>query len=294
MEAPRAAERLAPAKINLFLHVGPRAADGYHPICSLMAFADFGDRVRLAPSADMTFDIAGPFAGELDARAGNLVVRARDRLLEVIGGTPRPFRLSLDKQLPIAAGLGGGSADAAATLNLLADAMDAATSSRADLEIIARELGADVAACLTSCSVIAEGRGDRLTPAPPMPPLDVVLINPGAPSSTPAVYRAFDDAGRGATAERPDPLPAFRSTREVAAFLRTCRNDLEAPAIAMQPLIGEVLAALRAEPETLLAAMSGSGATSFSLCADGQAAHRLAGRLARTHPAWWVRACRLG
>lgn len=291
MEALRAAGRLAPAKINLFLHVGPRAADGYHPICSLMVFADFGDRLSIAPSGTMRFDIRGPFADGLDARAGNLVVRARDRLLAMLGGSPPPFRLTLDKQLPIAAGLGGGSADAAATLRLLADALAGDAPSRPDLECVARELGADVAACLASRPAIAEGRGDRLTPAPRLPALDAVLINPGAPSPTPAVYGAFDEAGGGAVADRPDMPGAFRSAGEAAAFLRTCRNDLEAPAIALQPLIGEVLAALRAEPETLVARMSGSGATAFSLCADRGAARRLADRLGRAHSPWWVRAC---
>src|SRR5665213_3035985 len=116
-------ERLAPAKVNLFLHVGPLGDSGYHPICSLMVFADIGDRLKLAPSKEMAFDIAGPFAGELDVGEDNLVLRARDRLLAAVGAVPAAFRLTLDKQLPVAAGLGGGSADAAATLNLVAEAL---------------------------------------------------------------------------------------------------------------------------------------------------------------------------
>lgn len=290
-------ERLAPAKVNLFLHVGPLGADGYHPICSLMVFADIGDRVRLSPAAAMAFEAVGPFAGALGAGADNLVPRARDRLLAELEVPAAPFRLTLDKRLPIAAGLGGGSADAAATLNLIAASLAASGADRpgeARLEDMARELGADVAACLGSRSVIAEGRGDRLTPAPPMPPLDAVLANPGAASSTEAVYRAFDAAPGPPRADRPGLPRAFQSALEVIDFARGRRNDLEAPALALQPLIGEALAALRAEPETRLARMSGSGATCFALCENSHDARRVADRLAATHPGWWVRACRLG
>ncbi len=290
-------ERLAPAKVNLFLHVGPLGADGYHPICSLMVFADIGDQVRLAPAASMAFEARGLFSEALGVGGDNLVPRARDRLLAEFKVAPAPFRLTLDKRLPIAAGLGGGSADAAATLNLITDFL---TASGADppgetrLEDIARELGADVAACLRSRCVIARGRGDRLAPAPPMPPLDVVLANPGAPSSTRAVYRAFDAAPGERRADVPNLPRAFQSVLDVVDFMRAARNDLEAPAVASQPLIGEALAVLRAEPETRLARMSGSGATCFSLCESSRDARRLADRLAAVHPGWWARACRLG
>jgi 4-diphosphocytidyl-2-C-methyl-D-erythritol kinase len=289
--------RLAPAKVNLFLHVGRLEASGYHPIRSLMVFADIGDRLTIAPANAMAFDIVGPFASGLDLSNDNLVPRARDRLLARLGGVPNAFVLTLDKRLPLAAGLGGGSADAAATLHLVAEALTSSGGGAPDqghLEAVARELGADVAACLGSRSVIAEGRGDHLTPAPVMPPLDVVLANPGAPSSTAAVYRAFDNPGAGTLADRPEAPGELRSASAVAAFLRACRNDLEAPAIALQPIIGAVLAALRGEGETLLARMSGSGATCYSLCACSLEARRLADRLAAAHPKWWIRACRLG
>jgi len=289
--------RLAPAKVNLFLHVGPLEASGYHPIRSLMVFADIGDRLSIAPARAMAFDVVGPFASGLDGGDDNLVPRARDRLLARLGGVPPAFALTLDKQLPVAAGLGGGSADAAATLNLVAEAVTwsgAAAPDQGHVEAVARELGADVAACLGSRSVIAKGRGDRLSPAPAMPPLDVVLANPGAPSSTAAVYWAFDQAGAGALTDRSEAPGELRSVSAVAAFLRACRNDLETPAMALQPAVGAVLAALRGEAETLLARMSGSGATCYSLCAGGREALRLADRLAAAHPQWWVRACRLG
>lgn len=292
-----ASERLAPAKVNLFLHVGPLQSRGYHGVCSWMVFADSGDRLSLSPSRSMAFDIVGPFAGGLDAEGDNLVPRARDRLLASLGRAPTRFALTLDKQLPLAAGLGGGSADAAATLKLVAQAIAASGGGDIDqgrLEAIARELGADVAACLRSQSVVAEDRGDRLTPAPAAPLLDAVLVNPGAPSSTVAVYRAFDENAGEATADRPQMPLAFRSASDVADFLRDRRNDLEGPAVGLQPLIGETLAALRGERETLLARMSGSGASCFSLCASTQDARRLADRLANAHNTWWIRACRLG
>jgi len=292
-----ASERFAPAKVNLFLHVGPLEPSGYHPICSLMVFADVGDRLSLSPATRMTFNVAGPFAVGLDGRSDNLVPRARDRLLASLGRAPTPFALTLDKQLPIAAGLGGGSADAAATLNLIAEVATSSGGGAPDqdrLDAIARELGADVAACLGSRPVIAEGWGDRLTPAPEMLALDAVLANPGAPSLTGAVYRAFDAAQGEALADRPELPRAFRSGPALATFLRACRNDLEGPAAELQPLIGETLAALRGERETLVARMSGSGASCFSLCSSRGDARRLADRLAAAHPTWWIRACRLG
>ena len=138
------------------------------------------------------------------------------------------------------------------------------------------------------------GRGEALSAAPRLPALDAVLVNPGAPSSTAAVYRAFDEAARGARPDPPAMPAAFHGVREVTAFLAQTRNDLAAPAIALEPRIGEALTALSAEPETLLARMSGSGATCFALCESRRDARRLADRLAAAHPAWWVRACRLG
>jgi 4-diphosphocytidyl-2-C-methyl-D-erythritol kinase len=290
-------ERLAPAKVNLFLHVGAIEADGYHPIASLMVFADIGDRLSLTASEAMSFGITGPFAGQLGEGGDNLVPRARDLVLEALGGASAPFRLTLDKQLPVAAGLGGGSADAAATFNLVAEALARGGSGGVDhdqLEAMARTLGADVAACLGSRAVIATGRGDRLTPAPAMSPIHAVLANPGAPSSTRAVYAAFDETAHEARADLPGLPGDFPTTAALASFLRATRNDLETLAVAMAPVIGAVLTAFRSERETLLARMSGSGATCFSLCGSRQAAVRLADRLAAAHPRWWVRACRLG
>jgi 4-diphosphocytidyl-2-C-methyl-D-erythritol kinase len=280
-------QRLAPAKVNLFLHVGPLRADGYHPVCSLATFADIGDIVRLDPAQAMGFSLEGRFAEALVGEGDNLVTRARDLLLAGRGAAP--FHLTLDKRLPIAAGLGGGSSDAAAALRLIGEAIgldDAAVQ-------VARQLGADALMCLDAIPVLAEGRGDDLSPPPPFPDLPAVLVNPLRPSPTGAVYRAYDDAGAPGSAD-PPAWPAHLSTvSAVAAFLAGCRNDLEAPAIGLQGAIAEVLTALAARPETLLARMSGSGATCFAICADLAARDALALALADARSDWWVRPCRL-
>lgn len=290
-------ERFAPAKVNLFLHVGPVGADGYHPLVSLMVFADVGDTVRLRPAAEMAFRLQGPFAGALEAAPDNLVTRARDALIAGLPRPPEPFEISLDKRLPIAAGLGGGSADAAAALVLVAERLVAeglAPTDAARQDAIARRLGADVPACLAARPVIGRGRGDDLSPAPPIPALHAALVNPMAASPTGAVYRAFDAAPPGPGADEPAWPEAFAAPSAVAAFLRQTRNDLEAPAIALQPLIGEVLDALAAAPQTLFARMSGSGATCFALTAGPGEARDLAAGIQAAHPTWWARACVLG
>jgi 4-diphosphocytidyl-2-C-methyl-D-erythritol kinase len=291
-----ALERFAPAKVNLFLHVGQPAPDGYHPVASLMVFADVGDQLRLTPADATDFVLDGPFADTLGSDPDNLVVRARDLLLEGLA-TLSPFRLTLDKRLPIAAGLGGGSADAAAALLLVRrHLLDSGLPAPDDEALVgfARRLGADVAACLDSVPVIATGRGDILRPAPSAPPLDAVLVNPLAPSPTAAVYRAYDAAGTPGGAECVVLPERFATGAELTAFLAGTRNDLEAPATALQPLIGDVLDVLRAAPEARLVRMSGSGATCFALCADRHDAQRLAERVRRARPAWWVKPCRLG
>ncbi len=285
--------RLAAAKVNLFLHVGSRQADGYHPISSLMVFANLGDKVALTTDTRLAFAACGPFAGELPPAADNLVVKARDLYLSRRGLPTPPFKLTLTKNLPTASGLGGGSTDAAATLALLLNAFGKASLSETKLSReMATALGSDVAACLAGRAVIAAGRGERLSRAPRLPVLHAVLANPGATSSTAAVFAAFDRRNV-ATVETPVLPATLASPRSVAEFLAQTRNDLEPPAIAMEPAIGQVLAALRAQPECLLARMSGSGATAFCLCETAASAQRLALRLQGAHPGWWVRACRL-
>ncbi len=290
-------ERFAPAKVNLFLHVGPLGEDGYHPISSLMTFASVGDVVRIGPAQAMSFAVEGPFAAELDGEAaGNLVVRARDAMLAAFPGDWAPFRISLEKNLPVAAGLGGGSSDAAAALNLMSAAL-ALTEDGDDaderLTEIARQLGSDVPACLGGAPVMAAGRGDECDWPPVFPDLDAVLANPRVASPTGAVYRAYDDAGAPGSAEPPPWPDPMQTAQALAAFLAGTRNDLETPAIGLAPAIGDVLAALRARRETLLARMSGSGATCFALCADADGARDLALAISDAHRDWWVRPCRL-
>jgi 4-diphosphocytidyl-2-C-methyl-D-erythritol kinase len=283
----------APAKINLFLHVGPLAADGYHPLSSLMTFADVGDRISIAPADHLDFKVDGAFAAGLQGDGDdNLVMRAARALLARARAPQPPFRLLLTKALPVAAGLGGGSSDAGAALKLLRNTLQLRLSD-GDLMAIAGELGADGAACFLAEPIIAEGRGELLSPAPSTPPLDAVLVNPGVPCPTGAVYRAYDLAGIG-DAGRPLLPDRFDDAEDVAAFLSVCRNDLEAPAASLVPEVEEALSLLRAEPETLLARLSGSGATCFALCAGHIEAEGLAERVSSLRPHWWVQRCRLG
>jgi 4-diphosphocytidyl-2-C-methyl-D-erythritol kinase len=284
----------APAKVNLFLHVGGPDAEGYHPISSLMVFADVGDQLMIQPSDAPAFETTGPFGASIPAGEDNLVLRAARAFHARLGGPVPPYRLILDKRLPIAAGLGGGSSDAGAALKLLRDAL-APRLTDDDLEPLAASLGADGAACFRATALMAEGRGEVLSPAPTLPPLHAVLVNPGVPSPTGAVYRAYDAAVHPDGAVRPRMPAALESAEEAAGWLAVAtRNDLEAPAVASQPLIGEALDVLRDQPESLLVRMSGSGATCFALCAGDIEAETLAERVEAERPDWWVRRCRLG
>jgi 4-diphosphocytidyl-2-C-methyl-D-erythritol kinase len=283
----------APAKVNLFLHVGAPGADGYHPLCSLMVFADYGDRLRAIPAEALSLRVEGPFAQELGEPFDNLVSRAARALIARASGPLAPVAVTLEKRLPVAAGLGGGSSDAGAALRLLREVLDIAVSD-AVLTELAGGLGADGAACLFGRPVLAQGRGERLSPAPGLPALDAVLVNPRVALSTAGIYRAFDAAGRFGDVTPPWTPEAFESVEELAAWLGGARNDLQAPAVAAAPEIGAVLETLADEPETLLARMSGSGATCFALCAGDIEAEALAERLEAMEPRWWVRRCRLG
>jgi len=286
-------EAFAPAKVNLFLHVGPAGEDGYHPICSLMTFADLGDRLALSPTRMFDFRVEGEFAQGLSSEGDNLVVRARAAVLAAAGGSHGPFRLTLTKALPLAAGLGGGSSDAAATLSLINRGLNLGLTDIA-LARIAEGLGSDVPACLWRRPVIAEGRGGRLRRAPHMPVLDAVLVSPRIGSCTAEVYRAFDGLGPTAPLDPPRLPQRFTTALELARFLLSCRNDLERPAIARTPGIADVLDCVRHQAESLITRLSGSGDTCFALCLDAAAAIRLAARLAHLQPGWWVRSCRLG
>lgn len=288
------AEAFAPAKINLFLHVGAPGADGYHPLCSLMVFADVGDRVVTHEADALSLRVTGPFGPALTGDVGdNLVMRAARALLAKAKGPRAPVGLVLEKMLPVAAGLGGGSSDAGAALRLLREVLDIEIDD-AGLEAIAASLGADGAACLWGRPVLAQGRGERLSPAPGLPPMEAVLVNPRVEVPTSTIYKIFD-AGAKFGDVTPPPMPdAFESVEELAAWLHTTRNDLEVPAVGLAPEIGDVLETLSGERETLFARMSGSGATCFALCPSDIEADALADRVATLSDAWWVRRCRLG
>lgn len=276
---------LAPAKVNLFLHVGPVDADGYHPLASLVAFADVGDRVSVAPSDRLTLSVEGPFARALAGEADNLILRVLRRLGETAGNAGPALAVTLDKRLPVAAGLGGGSSDAGAALKLARDALGLALDDAA-LAAIAGAVGADGSMCLHARAAWAEGRGEQLAFEPALPPLPALLVNPGVPSPTGAAYRAFD-AGPVAAADRPAPPPDW-APGAVIDWLREQRNDLQAPAVALQPLIGEALADAAGLPGARLARMSGSGATVFALFDAPSDVTAAAERLRARRPGWWI------
>jgi 4-diphosphocytidyl-2-C-methyl-D-erythritol kinase len=269
----------APAKVNLFLHVLGRRADGYHVLDSLVVFADVGDTLRAEPAAGLSLTVEGPFAGALVAEPDNLVLRAA-RALAAEAGVVADARLVLAKHLPVASGIGGGSADAAAALRLLCRLwrLDPGPDVLAKL---ARGLGADVPVCLAGRASRMAGIGERLDLAPGLPECGVALVNPGIALATADVFRARS----GAWSARAELPAAWRDAAEMAADLQRLRNDLQPPAIALRPVIGEVLSVLEAAPGCLLARMSGSGATCFGLFADAAAARQAASELQR--PGWW-------
>jgi len=281
---------LAPAKINLFLHAGAVNADGYHPLSSLVAFADVGDLVSVELADALILDVTGPFGASLSATPDNLILRALRRLGEACGIAEPKLKVTLDKRLPIAAGLGGGSSDAGAALKLARDVL-ALDLDDAELEAVAGVVGADGPMCLRMRTAWAEGRGDVLTDEPRLPPLPAVLFNPGVPSPTGAVYRAYD-AGPMRSADRPPP-PQDWSIAAVIDWLSIQRNDLEAPALALTPAISAALSAVAATDRVALTRMSGSGATVFGLYPTHDAARAAASALSAAHPNAWVKSTKL-
>lgn len=283
---------LAPAKINLFLHVGRADPDGYHPLSSLAVFADVGDQVTVAPADRLSLTVEGPFAAALPDLDGNSVLRALRYLGEIAGIGEPPLAVTLDKQLPVASGLGGGNADAGAALRLAREAL-ALDVDDAQLERASLAVGSDGPLCLWSRAALVSGRGERLDPAPGLPEIPALLVNPGVESSTAAVYRAFDEAPNGSEVP-PAPRPAFETVAGLAAWLDDTRNDLEPAAVRLTPIIGAVLAALGGLGGVRFVRMSGSGATCFALFDTMAQARAGAQVLAREHPRWWIRPARLG
>jgi len=270
----------APAKVNLFLHLRGRRADGYHLLESLAVFPAVGDRLTAAPGPGLSLEITGPFGAGLAAEPDNLVLRAARALAAVHGMEPEAA-LTLEKHLPVASGIGGGSSDAAAALRLLAQLWGVAVP-----EGLALTLGADVPVCLGAPRPqLMAGIGERLSPAPALPQFWMVLANPGVAVRTGAVFAAVER--RDTPPGPPPPEGGFADFPALRNWLAACRNDLQAAAVSVCPAIAEALAALGDAP---LARMSGSGATCFAIHADEAGAGAQAARLLRKHPDWWVTA----
>lgn len=275
----RAETAPARAKINLSLHVTGQRPDGYHLLDSLVVFADLGDLVTCVAAPALSLTVGGPEGTGLTAGDDNLVLRAARSF-----GLPQGAAITLDKRLPVASGIGGGSADAAAALVALARLWGLGLPAPA--RVLA--LGADVPVCLAGHPARMQGVGEVVSPLHhPLPPAHLVLVNPRVQISTPTVFKGL---ARKDNAPMPADLPRFGTVADLAAFLNAQRNDLEAPAQAAEPVIAVVKAALGAQQGCHLARMSGSGATCFGLFADASAAKAAAQAIRAAHPLWWVEA----
>ena len=281
-------EELAPAKINLDLYVTGRRADGYHELDSLTAFTAFGDRLALREHDRLELELRGPLAGPLAAEPDNLVLRAA-RGLAAFAGRKAAVRITLDKRIPVAAGLGGGSADAAAALRGL-NRLWRLRMAPADLAGIAAELGADVPVCLAGRTARMRGKGEQIELWDGLPPLAVLLVNPNLPLATAAVFGALEAIPSAGERSWPPPCEADA----FLAWLGTGANHLEAPAVRLLPQIQDVLALLAAQDGCALARMSGSGATCFGLFATPVARDLAAAAIGRARPGWWLAASTIG
>ena len=283
-------QETAPAKINFYLHVGGLRRDGLHNLASLFVFGDDGDVLTFEDAEDFSFSIEGPFAAALEKfdPDTNLVVAAAKRLADAAGRAPRA-RIVLQKNLPIAAGVGGGSADAAATLRGLTKLWNLEVEP-STLAAIAFSLGADVPACLARDPVDVTGAGEIVAKGPTLPPLCVCLVNPLVETPTGPIFRAFDAAIRRPAAPKLAPARRYATINDARALAAATRNDLE-PFVSA-PQVRGILAFLAARPGAFGARMSGSGATCFALFASRAAAERAA--LAGRSQGWWTKAMALG
>jgi 4-diphosphocytidyl-2-C-methyl-D-erythritol kinase len=283
----RVVREFAPAKVNLFLHVGERRVDGFHAVQSLVAFASIGDELKFEHSDKLRLTFEGPCAAALEGETDNLVLRAAEALAEEMHVEPAA-KIVLSKNLPVSSGIGGGSADAAATLRGLERLWRINPSDDARAKIAA-SLGSDVPVCLASVPSWMEGRGERVTPAGALPPLAIVLVNPRIAVSTPKIFAGLRTR-RGVGGVKP---AGWSSALDLFSYLKATTNDLEAPARVVAPAIGEVLEALADCPEVLLVRMSGSGATCFGLFGTDHAATVAAKQISARHSDWWVGPARL-
>ncbi len=268
----------APAKINLTLHVTGQRADGYHLLDSLVVFANVGDWVSVAQSDGLSLKITGPEkAGVPDGHSNSILQAARFYKQDGLA-------ISLEKHLPTAAGIGGGTADAAAVLRAISTLRDLALPD----DVLA--LGADVPVCLQGRATRMSGVGEQLSAAPDLPGIWAVLVNPRLPVCTDDVFKALSCKNNK---PMPAPIPKFNSAAELAAWLLEQRNDLQNPAIGLQPVIAEVLTVLSKSENALLARMSGSGATCFALFSQPDQAVDAARSIAQNRPGWWIQSCNL-
>jgi 4-diphosphocytidyl-2-C-methyl-D-erythritol kinase len=275
----------APAKLNLFLHVGERRPNGFHELESLIAFAEEADVLTLENADNTSLTASGPFAMSLPLDQDNSIIRAARAL-----DTQHGAKIDLEKHLPVAAGIGGGSADAGAALRGL-DALWELGRSQEELLSIASRIGSDVPACTLSQTLWMSGRGEEVEVLSPLPPFEIVMVNPNIALSTAAVFSRLNvRTGVGAIAP---PLSPIETVWDLVAYLADSGNDLEAPACELAPIIDDVLEALAHEPGCVLAQMSGSGATCFGIFQEGPWAAGGADRIARDHPEWWVRLSRI-
>jgi 4-diphosphocytidyl-2-C-methyl-D-erythritol kinase len=277
----------APAKVNLALHVTGRRADGYHLLESLAVFTRFGDRISIEPAERDEFAVSGPYAPAVPTDETNLILKARDALRGVASpAETAPVAIRLEKNLPIASGIGGGSSDAAAALRGLVKFWGLDVEHGA-LTRIGSALGADLPMCLAARPLVARGTGDELSPVAGFPALGLVLVNPGAGVSTPAVFSAL----RRRDNDKLPPLPSQIDFHSLRNWLEITRNDLEDAARSIEPSIDAAKAALM-KADAGFARMSGSGATCFGLFETGNVAKRAAASIRSRHPGWFVAATR--
>jgi 4-diphosphocytidyl-2-C-methyl-D-erythritol kinase len=282
-----ALRELAPAKVNLFLHVGDKRADGYHELQSLVAFTKLGDELVFSPDRELKLVIEGPFAGALRPDANNLVLKAA-RALATRAGVKRGAAISLTKNLPVSSGIGGGSADAAATLRGLSQ-LWGLNFDGDELLDIAETIGSDVPACVYSDPGWMEGRGEFVWPLLWFPSMAIVLVNPGVAVPTANVFAALTKR-HGTNLPHP---PKFAGPTDLIAYLRNTSNDLQSPAHVIAPMIGAVLDVLASQPGAYLTRMSGSGATCFALFDTDEAAANAAAAISARYLKWWAVATRI-
>ena len=275
----------ARAKINLSLRVQGRRADGYHEIESLVTFADAADVLFASPEEELSLSVTGPFAAQLAGEPENLVLRAA-MALQSFAGPPRGARLILEKNLPVASGIGGGSADAAATLRALIRLWDIEID-ETNLLLTAIELGADVPVCLQSQTAMMRGIGERLAPVGNLPSFWMVLANPRITISTTDIFQKLNAPSLDAHTQN-DAVPEFKDFESLLDWLKHNPNDLQASAISIAPIIADVLWVLDETTNCRLARMSGSGATCFALYAREEEARSAAQKLRSAEPNWWV------